>query len=202
MRLVPLVLLLVATPAVAAPVPKAIKKKFPDYYPLTAGATWVYNMGATEVTVRVKSVEEKDGVKTGVLATEHNGKEVATETIRVDKDGVTRTHVNNTKVDPELLILKFGLADEEGWTVKSKVQQTEVGGTFTLKGVEKVTVPAGELDAVVVKGDCKIAGTATQMTHWFADGVGIVRLKYTIGGQDSAPLELKKYTPGESPKSK
>jgi hypothetical protein len=37
--------------ATVAPAPKAVKKKFPDYYPLTQDSTWVYHMGSSEVTV-------------------------------------------------------------------------------------------------------------------------------------------------------
>lgn len=99
----------------AAPVPKAVKKKFPDYYPLAAGSEWLYLMGQTEVTIRVTEFEERDGVKTAKLVTLHGGKEAASEVIRVDAGGVSRTHINSAKVDPPITILKSGLADEEKW---------------------------------------------------------------------------------------
>ena len=194
--------MLFSSVAVAAPVPKAIKKKLPDYYPLTAGSTWVYTMGQTEVTVKATEFEEKDGVRSAKLVTELGGKQVSDEVIRVDAGGVSRTHINGTKIDPPVVLLKFGLADEEEWPVKSKVGAAEVKGAFTLKGLEEVTVPGGKYEAVFVLGACDIAGTPTTTKWWIAEGVGIVKLSYSIGGSDSAPLELKKYTPGEPAKSK
>lgn len=193
-------LLFVASVAVAAPVPKTIKAKLKDYYPMTDGATWDYQMGNTDVTVRVKDVTEKDGARSAKLVTEHGGKAVASETIRVDKDGVFRTHINDTEIKPPVPLLKFGLTDDESWEVKAAVQASEVKGTFTLKGTEKVTVPGGEYEAVLVVGDCTIAGTTTGTKWWIADGVGIVKLEYSIGGTASTPLELKKYTPGKAEK--
>lgn len=193
-------LLFVAAAAVAAPVPKTIKAKLKDYYPMADGATWEYSMGGTDVTVRVKDVAEKDGARSAKLVTEHGGKAVASETIRVDKDGVFRTHINDTEIKPPVPLLKFGLTDDESWEVKAAVQSSEVKGTFTLKGTEKVTVPSGEHDAVLVVGECTIAGTQTGTKWWIADGVGIVKLEYSIGGTASTPLELKKYTTGKAEK--
>ncbi len=191
-------LLVVASVAVAAPVPKAVKKKLPDYYPLTEGTTWEYDMGKTPVTVRVKEFKEKDGVRTGKLVTEHDGKAVASESIRVDAEGVARTHINDAEIKPPVVILKFGLVDDDSWEVKAKVAESEVKGTFTLKGTEKVTVPAGEFEAVLVVGESTVSGTKTGTKWWLADGVGIVKLEYTLGGMASTPLELKKYTPGKA----
>ena len=60
----PLLALLLLAPLVAgAPVPKKVKAKLPDYYPLADGTEWVYAMGQTELTVKVTDVTEKDGVR-------------------------------------------------------------------------------------------------------------------------------------------
>jgi len=194
-----LALLLFGVPlAVAAPVPKAVKAKLPDYYPLTDGAIWEYEMGAVTLVVKATEVTEKDGVRTAKLVREHDGKEVSSEGIHVDKDGVFRTHVNGTEIKPPVLLLKFGLADEESWEVKSGVDGGKVAGKFTLAGASKVTVPAGEYEAVLVRGDCTIAGTKYNTRWWIAEGVGIVKLEHNVGGTPSVPLELKKYTPGKA----
>lgn len=193
-------LLFVAAAAVAAPVPKTIKAKLKDYYPLTEGTTWEYEMGQTAVTVRVTEFKEKDGVRTGKLVTELAGKEVSTETIRVDAEGVARTHINEVQISKPVVILKFGLTDDDSWEVKAAIQASEVKGTFTLKGTEKVKVAAGEFEVVVVRGEVNIAGTDTTVTYRLADGVGIVKLEYSIGGTAATPLELKKYTPGKAEK--
>ena len=98
---------------------------------------------------------------------------------------------------PPVPLIKFGLKDDDSWEVKATVQTAEVKGTFTLKGAEKVKVPAGEFEAVVVDGESMISGTKAGTKWWIADGVGIVKLEYSIGGTATTPLELKKYTPGE-----
>lgn len=77
-----------------------------------------------------------------------------------------------------------------------------MSGTFTLKGTAKVTTPGGAHEAVLVEGDCTIEGTEVTTKWWLAEGLGIVRLQYAIAGSDSAPLELKKYSPGQADKSK
>ncbi len=195
-----LAVLLVAVVAVAAPVPKKVKAKLPDYYPLADGTEWVYAMGESEVTVRVTEFTEKDGVKTGKLVTSIGGKDVASETIRVDQEGVSRTHMNSTNIDPPVLLFKFGLADDESWEVKSKVGESKVKGKLTLKGVDKLSVPAGGYDAVLVSGKMTLSGTAVETNWWLAEGVGIVKLEYTIGESASPSLELKKYTPGKKEK--
>lgn len=200
MRCALLLLTLLAPLAVAAPVPKKLKEKLSDFYPLADGTNWVYEMGQTEVTVRATEFKEKDGTRTAKLVTEHSGKQVATEGIRVDKEGVFRTHINDTEVKPPLLMLNFGLADEESWVVKTEIGVSKVDGKFTLKGVEKLKLPGGEYEAVRVDGECNINGTGTATKWWLADGVGIVKLEYNVGGTTSTPLELKKYTPGKAEK--
>jgi hypothetical protein len=194
------VALLFVAAAAAAPVPKSIKAKLNDYYPLAEGATWEYSMGGTDVTVRVKDVTDKDGARSAKLVTEHAGKEVAHETIRVDKEGVFRTHINDAEIKPPMPLIKYGLTEDDSWEIKTAVQSSEVKGKLTLKGTEKVKVPAGEYEAVLVVGDCVIAGTTTGTKWWLADGVGIVKMEYSIGGAASTPLELKKYTPGKADK--
>lgn len=201
MRFVLLALAFVLLPPLsrAAPVPKEILKKFPDYYPLLPGTEWEYRVGESAVTVKVKDYTEKAGVRTGILASEVNGAEVATEAIRVDETGVYRTHINGTKIEPAVLILKFGIKKETEWATKCQVREHKVDFVFKLDGLEEIEVPAGKYKAVKVIGSGTIAGTETQTEFYFAEGVGIVRLTYSIGGQRSI-LNLKKYTAGKAEK--
>ncbi len=178
----------------AAPVPKEVLKKFPNYYPLELGNEWVYQVGENEVTVIATAVEKKDGVQTGTLETKVNGKTVAAESMRVDATGVYRTHINKQEIDPPVLLLKFGIRDETEWATKSKVGNATVDFVFKLEGLEEIKTLAGEYKAVKVTGTGDIAGTVTQTKYYFADGVGIVKLSYSLGGGE-AMLELKKFTP-------
>ena len=198
MRLSLTLLVLVASAALApaAPVPKAILKKFPDYYPLLPGTEWEYEAGESLFTVKVKDYEKKDGVRTGTLATFSGENEVATERIRVDAKGVSRTHINGIEIEPPVLILKFGIGDETAWDTKAKVGKDTVDFTFKLEGLEEAKVPAGKYKAVKVTGSGDIAGTKSRVVYHFAEGVGIVRLSYGVGG-GGATMQLKKFTPGK-----
>lgn len=193
------ILLAFAAVAPAAPVPKEVLKKFPDYYPLLPGTEWEYAIGEAAVTVKVQDYEKKDGVRTGTLATFANGKVAATEKIRVDETGVYRTHINVTKIEPPVLILKFGIKDETEWTTKAKAGEAEVDFTFKLNGLEETEVPAGKYKAVKVSGAGDIAGTNSRIVYHFAEGVGIVRLCYELNGA-TAEMALKKFTPGKEEK--
>ena len=197
--LLALAFVLLAPLSQAAPVPKEILKKFPDYYPLLPGTEWEYRVGESAVTVKVKDYTEKAGVRTGILASEVNGAEVATEAIRVDETGVYRTHINGIKIEPAVLILKFGIQKETEWASKCQVGEHKVDFLFKLDGLEEIEVPAGKYKAVKVIGSGTIAGTETQTEFYFAEGIGIVRLTYSIGGQRTS-LNLKKYTTGKAEK--
>ncbi len=179
----------------AAPVPKEVLKKFPNYYPLELGNEWLYSVGENEVTVVVTAADKKDGVQTGTLETKVNGKTVASEKMRIDATGVCRTHVNQQEIDPPVLLLKFGIQDETEWATKCKVGKAFLDFVFKLEGLEEIKTPAGDYKTVKVTGTGEIAGTNTQTANHFADGVGIVKISYTIDVNE-VTMELKKFTPG------
>ena len=176
----------------------ALAQTATDFYPLKANTKWVYKVGETNITVRVASASA-DGA---TLETLVNDKPVASEVIAVKADGVYRTKINKADIAPpvKILELKDGKPAAKGtkWKVESKIQDQPVKGEFTIKDdKEKVKVPAGEFDAVVVDGpEFEIAGTKTGVKYWFAAGKGIVKLTYSIAGND-AVLELKEYTEGK-----
>lgn len=169
-----------------------------DLYPLKKDTKWVYKVGETTITVKVTAADANGAT----LETLVNDKAVASETIQVKSDGVYRTKINKAEITPPVLILKLkdGKAAAKGdkWDVKSKIQDQEVKGTFTVKDdAEAVKVPGGEFKAVVVDGpDFEIAGTKTGVKYWFASGKGIVKLTYNIAGNE-AVLELKEFAEGK-----
>ncbi len=168
-----------------------------DYYPLVKGSKWTYVMGPTEVVVKVDSIDKDGAAK---LVTEHQGKPVASETIVVKADGIYRTKINDTAIDGagiKILALKDGKPTKgEKWAVAAKVQQSEVKGEFETKDLEAtIKNSAGaDIKAVFVEGPkFTIAGTETSVKYYFVAKQGIVQLSYSIGGTDSAPLQLKSY---------
>ena len=195
-----------ATPAPATPAPATAPAATPDvpkseYLPLTAGTKWTYKVGESVITVKVdKAATATEGA---TLNTEVNDKVVASETLVVKADGIYRTKINRIDIVPPVMILKFqagGLAANKGdkWKVESKIQDQQVKGEFTIRETkEKVTVPAGEFEAVVVEGpDFEIAGTKTSVKYWFVWKRGIVKLSYSISGNE-ANLELKDFSEGK-----
>lgn len=186
------VVLLVASAAMAQ------QSTSTDYYPLKTGAKWTYKVGETTITVKVASADENGAV----LETLVNEKAVASETIQVKADGVYRTKINKNDITPpvKILELKDGKPAAKGtkWKVESKIQDQPVKGDFEIKDdKEKVKVPAGEFEAVVVDGpNFEIAGTKTGVKYWFSQNKGVVKLTYSIAGNE-AVLELKDYTEGK-----
>ncbi len=169
-----------------------------EFYPLKKDTKWVYKVGETTITVKVASTT----ADTATLETMVGDKTVASEVIQVKADGVYRTKINKADIAPpvKILELKDGKAVAKGtaWKVDSKIQDQPVKGSFTVKDdMETVKVPLGEFKAVVVEGpDFEIAGTKTGVKYWFVAGKGIVKLTYSIAGND-AVLELKEYTEGK-----
>jgi hypothetical protein len=152
------------------------------------------------VEVKVAATDKPGEAK---LDTVVNGKSVASETVEVKADGIYRTKINNTAIEPpvKFLELKDGKPAAKGasWAVDSKIQQQPIKGKFSIKDdKEKVKVAAGEFEAVVVEGpDFEIAGNKTTVKYWFVAGKGVVKLSYTIGTANEQVLELKEYTEGK-----
>lgn len=172
-----------------------------DLYPLVKDAKWVYKVGETTITVKVASTKTEGGKTEAVLETMVNDKAVASETILVQADGIYRSAINKNTITPpvKILELKDGKAAAKGtkWKIESKIQDQPVKGEFSIKDdKEKLKVPAGEYDAIVVDGpDMDIAGTKTGVKYWFVPKFGVAKLSYSISGNE-AVLELKEYNDG------
>ena len=169
-----------------------------DLFPLKAKSKWVYKVVDQEVVVEVTGTEKFNNEDCTKLETKVGGQVKASELYFVKPDGVYRAKVKDDKIDPPVKILALPVKKNESWKVNSKVGAQTVKGEFKIKDdKEKVKVPAGEFEAVVVEGtDLDIAGTKTTVKQWFVPGKGIVKLSYSIQGNESS-LELKEYTEGK-----
>jgi hypothetical protein len=163
------------------------------WYPLKKDTTWTYKVMGNAIVMKV-TVQEKDlGTKVETIV---NNKPIAHEHIQVKEDGIYRTAINGLK--PESPVLFFKLPPKAGltWDVDTKIQGQTVKGKFTTSE-EEVTVPAGKYKTFKVSGnDFDIAGMKTNITYWFAENVGIVKLQFSLGGMD-AVLELEKFEGGK-----
>lgn len=191
-RLVPAVLLLAAA-ASAAPVPKAAKARA-SMLPLAVGNKWEYvspdNPNQVTDTREVTAAEERDGA---TYVTQKYS--TAVQTIRVDATGTTIIRTGNNDLANPRVILKPDMKEGDSW-------EWDAGGyteVRTIGKAEKVTVPAGEFEAVPIHYRYVQNGNDIQKgTVWYAAGVGLVRIDY-----DGQPYQvLKAFTPAAGKEAK
>jgi hypothetical protein len=112
-----------------------------------------------------------------------------TQEFRVTDEGVAVVRVNNREYPNPRFIVKAGMKAGDSW-------EWDAGGYKEVRTVgkaEKVTVPAGQFEAVpltykTVQNGQEFSGT----TVWYADGVGLVRIDH-----DGQPSQvLKAFTRG------
>ena len=194
-RLVAGAALLLTLGVAVAQTPPAAAPAGTDLFPVKFGSKWTYKVGeAQTIEVKVDKVDA-DGA---TFTTSVNGKTVAKETYKVSADGVVRTKINDAAITPPVQILKLPAKKDASWPVEAKVQEQPIKGKFPIKDEkEKVKVKEKDYEAVVVDGpDFEIAGTKTSVKYWFAPGKGIVKLSYSIAGNE-AVLELTEYAEGK-----
>lgn len=188
-RLIGILTLFVATFAVAQEAPP----KAGVYYPLKKDAKWTY--ASSQGPIEVKVISEDKGVFK--LETTINGKMAASESIQVKDDGYYRTTINGTKADVPVKFLKLPPAKGDTWDFEFKVQGQTVKGKYVVKQ-ESVKVPAGEYKEafLVDTQDTTIGNEKATLKTWFAPDVGIVKIQFSLAGQE-ADLKLEKYEPGK-----
>lgn len=175
--------------AVAAPVPKALKKAEPEWMPLRAGNKWEYvsadDNSTTTDTREITAAGEKDGVVTATQRTVN-----LTQEFRRDADGVAVVKTSNRGEAKPRYIVKHKMKEGDTW-------ENDMGGYTEVRTVgkaETIKLPAGEFEAVPVKFQYVQNGTPFQTgAVWYADGVGLVR----IDTEGSASEVLKAFTPGK-----
>ncbi|MEO2089667.1 MAG: hypothetical protein ABGY75_09250 [Gemmataceae bacterium] len=187
MRLLAAVLL--AGPLLAAPVPKGLKKTG-NFMPLEVGCKWEYvEAGSSDVIVdtrEITAVEQKDGV---TFATQKLSG--ITQVFRADATGVAVVRSNNGDYAHPRYVVKNEMkaGDEWEWDAGGYTERRTVGTT------EKVTTPAGEFEAVKLTYRTEQNGAVgSDITVWYAAGVGLVRIDYTNGRTSHV---LKAFTSGK-----
>jgi hypothetical protein len=181
--------------AVAAPVPKELKKK-QTYFPTAVGTKWVYEAedGSDNQTREVTAATEKDGVRTLTILWKANGTTQTWE-LKEDATGLYRSKMGANAIDPPHHLLKSKLTEGDEW----EGEYTQSGGTVkyrrTVGRPEKVTVPAGEYTAVPVT-QVDPDDPDDEATVWYAEGVGMVKLLQ----RGSRAMLLKSVTIGDAAK--
>lgn len=174
-----------------APVPRHLMPKNPPYpFPTRVGTTWVYETPGGERTLAITDVKEQDG---GVLVTTemlHDAGKRSLYTVQlITPTGVYRVAEYGGAYEKPWLYLKFPARDGDSWRTKILNQGPGDVGTMTAGPTKKVKVAAGEFTAMRVEWKDR-HGKEFNMppeVHWYAPGVGLVRL--------DGHMELKEFRP-------
>jgi len=179
---------LVLTCVTAAPVPMHLFPKTPVYYyPTTVGTTWVYKDDDEEFTLVVSGAERTDdGVLVSVQRVTGGG-QTDHEKMLVSASGLIKVECFGKKLEPPLVMLKFPNKLGDSWT------SSDPEGTDTVRGVEKITVPAGTFDALRVDAEYTLAGQKMKTVFWYEAGVGIVKWIH----RERETRVLKSFTRGK-----
>jgi hypothetical protein len=158
--------------AFAAPVPK--KKATALYFPTTVGTKWVMECGKERSEYTVTEGVEKEGewlVKIEVL----EGGEKGTAERVVSAEGVFGKLPSGKRTK----LLESPPKKGAKWAAEEHFAngQLEVAVVCEVLREEKVKVPAGEFEAVVVEERVEHKGKLqAKSTRWYAPGRGVVKM--------------------------
>jgi hypothetical protein len=156
-----------------------------DYYPFHEGASWNYSAHVNgrpgSMIIRVASVQGVAGRQAAILETLVNGAVTASECVGKSDDGLFRINTNGSVIKPPLQILRLPVRGSDTWSSdaiasgqKFKADSTQV--------VQKVVVPAGTFNAVVVSTNATTPEGTMGNKQWFVAGVGLVKQEVQLPG--------------------
>lgn len=192
----PIVLLVLAPLAMAAPVPKEFKAKKGDYFPTTVGTSWEYVVEATgaadhsrEVTAETR---QEDGSRMAEFKwTSQGGSYGELTTYRADPNGFARIGFGKgQKFEVPYQMLKLDVKPGDTWDagISRRVVRDE---EFCTRGDdETITTPAGKFECISVR-----YGKTASHIYWYAPGVGLVKWK-----NGEKVIVLSKFTPAREAK--
>jgi hypothetical protein len=187
-----LAIVVVATSAFSAPIPKAIRKANEPWVPLELGTTWEFVQdgdGGDNTTVVERREITKLEVKDGVTYATQKASGLTTQGYRVDADGVALISTNNAVHKHPRVIVTPSMAEGDSWT-------WDAGGyieTRTVGKIETLKLPAGNFDAIPIKSEYNQNGVVFQTaTVWYSRGIGLVQIDY-----EGYSHKLKTFTKGK-----
>ncbi len=177
------------------------KEKAPNYYPLTVGTKWIYELRADgqkkKLTNQVAKIETIDGKKLALVETLIDGMVTGTAHIAVTDKGVMCHRMNGIEVSPPICVLKYPFKKDETWEVETTLGAEKMTVKVKAGESEDVTVPAGKYKAIKADMDRTVAGMQASATTWFAPDVGVIKQTMAAGGS-TATLELEKFEAGKT----
>lgn len=171
--------------AAAAPVPTHLIPPVPPaYYPTTAGTKLVYSRDGELETRLIESVEDKDGGKLVTVVTlTDDGTKTPFHKALVNAKGTFFLERTGRPYPAPFEMLRLPFKPDTSWT-----EVEGVNGYGTRKAIreERMKVAAGEFDCVKIISETP---GSTPSTHWYARGIGVVKVDY-----GTYTLELKSIT--------
>ena len=161
------------------------------YFPTEVGAKVVRRFPDRDEfgdsTLTVTAVEAKAGGKLGTVSESYTSAGGVWTAATYDLLGEKWE-----EFDPPHCLLKLPANPGDQWTHENPAEKYKV--TCTVGKPERVEVPAGAFDAVVVRAETSHKGEALpRRACWFAPGVG--QVKTTVG--DKVGVELMSFTPAK-----
>jgi hypothetical protein len=176
--------------SLATPAPKPVL-----YFPTKAGAKWVYDDDGQTYTLVVTKAEPKDAatlVTVGLV--DPDGLITHFQTMEVSPRGLREVENHGRKCHPPVPHLRLPHTPGAQWQSPLALDGEARGINEMRAGaVEQVRVPAGTFQAVRVDTlSTSPGGQQQRLTHWYAPGVGLVRVTYRPGSS----RDLKSFEPG------
>ncbi|HMF20456.1 MAG TPA: hypothetical protein VKE98_24815 [Gemmataceae bacterium] len=170
--------------------------KTPNYYPLTVGNEWTFQVTAggntAQAVSRIVKMETINEVPLAYLEASVKGKVVATEHLRQTKEGVFRYRNNRQEITPPFCLVKYPVKSGSKWSGDIAIGNDK--GKYYSEAIEEtVEVKAGKFKAmrVSVKVESPKQGVVTT-TYWFVPDIGFVRQTVDTG-RLNVVMELEKF---------
>jgi hypothetical protein len=172
-----------------------------QFYPIREGATWVYNLSNGSQATHVMSVVADNTFTISIQADSStftvDGKCTDSGILLMDRPGAQTTYSGDqgssevNTLDGQRVTLPKDIQVGDKWSQTTSAQtgdfQSLVRNDYLAIGVEQISIPAGEFQALKVEqsGYVEFAGQKISMHgfQWFVKGIGNVR-----SAMDGAPV--------------
>jgi hypothetical protein len=184
------------------PVPDELKKDAYEYYglanskPIKMSLVFSNSTQKLEGDQVIRQVESKDGVprfrveRTGGLAS------LPGATLILKPDGLYVESLDQGEVPKPVLELPNGLTPGKRWSTANEFtlqgRKMKDASSYVVRRLEKIKVPAGEFDALLIEGQGEMTEdgqkSTAKMRSWYVKGIGSVKMEIErkVAGQKDA----------------
>jgi hypothetical protein len=177
------------------------EKKLLDYYPLTPGTKWTYDVDPgngrkIRLTNQIARIETIDGKSLARLETIINGRVAMTQHLLSTSEGVLRYRLGEADVSPPLRILKYPFKEGETWQAEQVIGHEQSKMSFKSGRHEELTLTAVKYQAISVECEINMDGARLKNTSWYAPDVGLVRDTRDLGNK-TITMDLVTFEAGK-----